>query len=254
MGLSAVIITLNEERNISRCIDSLVEITDEIIVIDSYSQDQTKSICENKGVRFIQKEWNGYAATKNDANSLATHDYILSIDADEEISDTLKKSIIVEKSKGFQGVYSFNRKTNYCGKWIRFLGWYPDKKIRIFPKDNTKWQGNFVHEELKFDLPLTEHFLQGDLNHYSYYNHKEHRERADKYSILTAQKLFSDGKRVGALRPFVSAIGRFVSMFFLKLGFLEGSSGWMISKISAASNYVKYKELIRLQNIERNRK
>src|SRR5688572_10365759 len=144
--LTVVIITKNEERNIARALDSVSKIADEIIVVDSYSTDQTKAICEQKGAHFIQKEWQGYAATKDFANGLAKSAYIFSLDADEAVDKTLEKAILAEKSKGFSGIYSVNRLTNYCGKWIHHSGWYTDKKIRIFPKDKTKWVGEYVHE------------------------------------------------------------------------------------------------------------
>lgn len=244
--ISAVIITKNEARNIGRCLDSLKGVADEIVVVDSLSTDETPAICKEHGVTFIQQEWQGYSAQKNFANQQATHDYIYSIDADEAVSDTLRESIREAKRAGLNGVYSHNRLTNYCGKWVRHMGWYPDRKIRLFPKAFTSWEGDFVHEELHFTKPLKEHFLLGDLEHYSYYNAKEHRERADKYSVLTAQKLFAKGKKANFLKPIFSPIGRFISMYFLRLGILDGAAGWNISRISAASNRLKYKELNRL--------
>lgn len=244
--LSVVIITKNEERNIGRALDAVGKIADEIIVVDGYSTDKTKSICECKGAVFIQSEWQGYAATKNFANNMAKYAYIFSIDADEAPDDELIKAILSEKQKGFKGVYEINRITNYCGKWIKHSGWYPDEKIRIFPKEKTKWIGEFVHEELEFSEQLTTHKLSGHLLHYSYYSYKEHRARADKYSVLTAQKMAAKGKTASALKPYLSALGRFISMYFIKAGFLDGKMGFKIAQISAQSNILKYKELRRL--------
>ena len=244
--ISAVIITSNEERNIGRCIDSLLNIVDEIIVVDALSTDNTKKICKERDVRFIQKKWMGYTKTKNFANNLASNKYIYSIDADEALSNELKRSILVAKENGLDGIYSHNRLTNYCGDWIKYIGWYPDKKIRLFPKNTVKWQGEFVHEELVFKKDLKEHFLKGDLLHFSYYSKKEHQEKADKYSILKAKRLNAINRKTHFLKPYFSAVTRFISMYILKLGFLEGRSGYEISKISAKSNILKYKELIRL--------
>ncbi|MBI3136337.1 MAG: glycosyltransferase family 2 protein [Bacteroidetes bacterium] len=244
--LTVVIITKNEERNIGRALDSVSHIADEIIVVDSYSTDKTKSICEKKGAHFIQTDWKGYAATKNFANSLAKFPYIFSLDADEAVDKELEKAILAEKSKGFSGTYTINRLTNYCGKWIHHSGWYPDKKIRIFPKDKTQWVGEFVHEELAFSEPLGHTELPGHLEHYSYYSFEDHRMRADKYSLLTAQKMAARGKNAGALKPYISAVGRFISMYLLKRGFLDGKMGFRIASISAKSNILKYKELRRL--------
>lgn len=247
--LTVVIITKNEERNIGRALDSVSKIADEIIVVDSYSTDQTKAICEKKGAHFIQSEWKGYAATKNFANSLAKSEYIFSLDADEAVDKVLEESILSEKNKGLSGVYLVNRLTNYCGKWIYHSGWYPDKKIRIFPKEGTRWVGEFVHEEIEFKEIIKPKELVGNLEHYSYYSFEDHQTRADKYSLLTAQKMVSKGKSAGLFKPYLSAIGRFISMFLLKRGFLDGKMGWKIAIISAKSNILKYRELRRLSQL-----
>jgi len=244
VSISAVIITLNEERNIGRCIDSLKEIVDEIIVVDSFSTDKTKDICQDKGVEFYQTEWKGYSATKNYGNSLAKHAYILSIDADECLSETLANNLKnVDLSNEVS--YAFNRLTNYCGSWVKHCGWYPDRKIRLFPKSKAIWTGDYVHEILEIKA-LKEAFVDGDLWHYSYYNRKEHRSRADKYSLLTAKKMHALGKTCSRLKPYLSAMGKFLSIYLLKLGILDRSAGWHIAIISAQSNVLKYKELLRL--------
>ena len=151
--LSATIITLNEEDKIRQCIESLQEVADEIVVVDSMSTDATKSICEEFGVMFIEQKWLGYSEQKNLANKLASHDWILSIDADEVLSDELKKSILEIKNidididtdtdtdidtdtdTDIDIVFSFNRLNNYCGKWIHHGGFYPDRKIRIWNRN-----------------------------------------------------------------------------------------------------------------------
>lgn len=246
--LTATIITLNEERNIERCIDALAPIADEIIVLDSFSNDRTEEICNEKGVRFEKREWKGYSNAKNYLNSLASHNYIFSIDADEALDELLQSEILAAKQIGFTDVYSVNRLTNYCGSWIKHSGWYPDVKTRIFPKDKSRWEGEYVHEELIIEGQLTVKQLEGHLLHYSYYNFKEHRERADKYSKLTAQKLYSKGKKASFFKPLLSGLGRFISMYIIKKGFLDGKMGWKIATISAQSNIFKYQELRRLHN------
>lgn len=244
--LSVVIITYNEARNIERAIRSVKAVADEIIVVDSFSTDKTPQICEQLKVTFVQKEWSGYADQKNYANSLAKYDYILSLDADEALDFSLENDILRVKKEGFNGVYVVNRLVNYCGQWIKHSSWYPDKKIRVFPKSKTQWDGAFVHEELQFIEPLAETELKGHLEHYTYYNFKEHRERADKYSYLTAQKMNHQGKKASVFKPYLSAMARFITMFFIKKGFLDGFMGFKIAQISAQSNVVKYKELRRL--------
>lgn len=246
--LSATIITLNEEKNIERCITALLPIADEIIVLDSFSTDNTSTICRSLNVRFEQRKWQGYAQTKNYLNSLAKYDYIFSVDADEVPDQLLQEAILKEKKKGFQGVYQVNRKTNYCGNWVLHSGWYPDIKTRIFPKDDVKWEGEFVHETLSIVGNLPSKLLGGHLLHYSYYTAEEHKQRADHYSELTAQKLFNQGKKARFLKPLLSGIGRFFSMYILKLGFLDGKAGWNIAWISAKSNIFKYNTLRKLHH------
>lgn len=246
MKISATIITLNEERNIERCILSVQAVADEIIVLDAFSSDRTKQICESLNVRFEQRAWEGYSASKNYLNSLARHEYILSLDADEALDDELKKEILRVKKENKPQLYAVNRLTNYCGKWIKHSGWYPDVKLRIFPKEGSQWEGAFVHEELSYPDHLKVEELKGHLHHYSYYSFEDHRARADKYSALTAKKMHAAGKKASVFKPYLSAVGRFISMYLLKLGFLDGKMGFKIAQISALSNVFKYKELRRL--------
>lgn len=245
--ISAVVITFNEELNIGRCIESLISVADEIIVIDSFSSDKTKEICSQYPIQFIQIEWMGYSETKNYGNSLARYNYILSIDADESLSYALQDEIKLLKTKKIEGVYDINRITNYCGKWIRHGGWFPDWKLRLFPKEYCNWNSSIVHEELECVINLSYSRLNGLLEHYSYYSFEQHQEKADKYSILTAQKYFSQNRKSSFLNPILSGVTRFLSMYILRLGFLDGSSGYKIAIISAKSNYLKYKELNRLK-------
>jgi len=248
MKISATIITLNEERNIERCIRSLQAVADEIIVLDAFSNDATPKICASLGVRFEQRAWEGYSATKNYLNSRATYDYILSVDADEALDSELESAILEVKQQSSKCAYSVNRLTNYCGHWIRHSGWYPDVKTRLFPKNGSYWDGAIVHEELILPTGLSVIQLPGHLSHYSYYSFSEHRARADKYSALTAQKMHDQGRRASILKPYLSAVGRFLSMYIFKRGFLDGRMGFKIAWISAASNIFKYKELRRLNH------
>lgn len=248
--LSVVIITFNEEKNIGRCLDALDSLADEIIIVDSNSTDKTVTIAKQYNCVVIQQAWLGYSAQKNLGNERASFDYILSLDADEVISPTLIKSIQDEKEKGFTGAYTFNRLTNYCGSWIKNSGWYPDVKLRIFPKKTTQWVGEFVHEELSFSSDIKVSHLTGDLLHYSYDSYQDHRARADKYSKLTAEKMHAAGRKAGLLKPYLSAFVRFIGMYFFKTGFLDGKAGFMIALISAQSNVYKYKTLQKLNRNE----
>ena len=244
--LSVVIITFNEARNIERAIQSVSELSDDIIIVDSFSTDNTAEICGKYSVNFVQRKWSGYSEQKNYANSLAKYEYILSLDADEALDEQLQKEISKIQNTGFNGLYILNRMVNYCGQWIKHSTWYPDKKMRIFPKKSSSWQGEFVHETLSFDKKLPHIELKGHLEHYTYYNYKEHRDRADHYSLLTAQKMHKAGKKASIIKPYLSAIGRFISMFIMHLGFLDGYNGFKIAQISAQSNIYKYQTLRQL--------
>lgn len=237
--VSAVIITFNEERNIQRCLDSLVDVVDEIVVVDSYSTDRTKAICQASNVVFIQREWKGYSATKNFAHTKASFDWILSLDADEELSETLRTHLLKARMTGLSGAYRFARLTNYCGHWVYYGGWYPDKKVRLFHKNDAAWEGNFVHEELvlKEGIPITE--LAGDLYHFSYYTIEEHIQRSEKYARLGAEKIAAKGKSV-FLKCIFSPVVRFIQMYFLKTGFLDGYYGFKIAMITAREVRLKY--------------
>jgi glycosyltransferase involved in cell wall biosynthesis len=240
--ISAVIITLNEEKNIRRCLESVARVADEIIVADSRSTDATEMICREFGVNFISTDWLGYSATKNYGNSKAKFDYILSLDADEVLSEQLTNSILDVK-KNLNGVYQFNRLTNYAGKWVRHCGWYPDTKVRLFPKAKTRWTGDFVHEVLEFDENLPVHHLKGDLLHYSYHTIQAHYDRIEKYSTLHAEKMYAEGKQPGEFKMFISPLFKFLRDYLLKLGFLDGRTGFTICRISAKAVFLKYKKL-----------
>ncbi len=249
--VAAAIITFNEERNIERCITGLLECVDEIVVMDSFSNDNTKKICIQYGVRFVENKWQGYAQTKNRLNDLIDADYIFSIDADEVPDRILQEQIIKIKSDSKEQIYFLNRYTNYCGKWIKYCGWYPEYKVRIFPKNKAEWEGEFVHEKLKYDKSLKAITLDGHLEHYSYYTVMEHQERANKYALMVAKKYFSEGKNTYLFQAEISAIVKFINVFLLKKGFLDGSYGFQIARISAFSNHLKYKELKRLSKVDR---
>ncbi len=245
--ISAVIITFNEERNIGRCLESALKVADEIIVLDSFSKDATADICYRyPKVRFIERAWEGYSKSKNYANEQASHPYIISLDADEEVTDELAHAILKEK-ENLKGAYAFNRLTNYCGFWIKHCGWYPDTKVRLFPKGKAFWEGDFVHEELKLDKSLSVKILNGNLNHYSYYTEEEHRQRIEKYSDLHAQKMKAEGKKADFVKLYISPPFKFFKTYFLQLGVMDGYPGFIISALSAKAVYLKYKKLRALQ-------
>jgi len=245
--LSAVIITFNEQLNIGRCLQSLQGIADEIIVVDSFSTDNTEAFCRQfSNVKFIQREWQGYAQTKNWANEQAVHEYIFSVDADEAPDEVLRKGILAQKEIGFSGAYEVNRITNYCGHWVKHCGWYPDKKVRIFKKGTARWEGDFVHETLHLTPEEKIAPLSGHLLHYSYHTLQDHKNRLEKYATLHAQKMHADGKTVFPGKALFSAIWKFKQVYFFKLGFLDGKAGFNIARFSAKAVYLKYRKLNQL--------
>lgn len=237
--VSAVIITLNEEAVIADCIRTAQRVADEVLVLDSYSTDSTKDICEQMNVRFIQREWQGYSETKNHANNLASHDFILSLDADETLDNEAIDQILAEKQKGLSGAYSFNRKNFYGTKWIRYCGWYPDTKVRLFDRRLAEWKGSFVHEELDIRAEPITH-LSGNILHNTVRDQAHHMETVKKYAKLAAQQAQKDGKTLSAVSSVFSAFGRFIKIYVFKLGFLHGLTGFYIARNSARSRWLRY--------------
>jgi glycosyltransferase involved in cell wall biosynthesis len=238
--LSVVIITLNEERNIKRCIDSVKEIADEIIVVDSFSTDRTKEISVAGGAKVIEKRWEGYGNAKNAGAIMAAHDFILNLDADEALSTELQTQISEAKKTGLNGVYMFNRLTNYCGKWIRHCGWYPDRKTRIYSRQDAEWSKEAVHEKLIFKNNVAVTYLKGDLEHYSFYTIDEHKAKAKKYAQLGATKVKHNHKLLLLMKMLFNPPVRFLRMFFIQLGFLDGYYGWKICSITCREVFMKY--------------
>jgi glycosyltransferase involved in cell wall biosynthesis len=240
LKISAVIITLNEEHNIARCLDSLQNIVDEIVVLDSFSSDNTAAICRQKNVHFIQKEWQGYASSKNYANSQAKYDYIFSIDADEVVSPQLKESIQALKNREIVTGYYVNRRTNYCGKWILHCGWYPDCKLRLWDRRQGEWQG-VIHEQVILDPAAPTEVLTGDLLHYSFKSIDQHIDTANRFSHIAARQAVSEGRRVHFLTDvLLNPPFTFLRKYIFQLGFLDGYYGFIICKISAFANFLKY--------------
>jgi len=244
--LSAVIITFNEERNIGRCLDSLAGIADEVVVIDSYSTDRTEQICREKGARFVQHPFGGHIEQKNYALGQATYSCVLSLDADEALSDPLRASILAAKSGWPADAWVLNRLTNYCGQWIRHSGWYPDRKVRLFDRRLGQWGGTNPHDKVVMRPGSTLGRLHGDLLHYSYYTVEEHYARARKYAAIAAQAMYARGRRGSWPRVAFSPAFKFVRNYFFRLGFLDGRAGWTICRIAALETFWKYRALLEL--------
>lgn len=243
--LSVVVITYNEEKNIARCLESVKEIADEIVVVDSLSTDKTREICERYGARFFEQKFLGYQDQKNFAHNLASFDYVLSLDADEALNPELLGEVKKVKNNFEMDGYSFNRLTNYNGEWIRHCGWYPDAKVRLVKKSKAKWSGGNIHEHLAVD-GSTGH-LAGDLLHYSYDSISMHVLQTNKYSTTEAQILFAKGKRATIAKIMTRPFWQFFKDYFLKKGFLDGRYGFVICSINALYVLLKYAKMKELE-------
>ena len=252
--LSVVICTKNEERNIERCLNSVKDIADEIIIVDSMSTDKTPSICRQfPKVKFFPMPWEGFAKTKNKANLLAQNPHILSLDADEELTPELRSEILKLKNEGFKGVYRLNRITNYAGSWVRHSGWFPDRKIRIFPKKGTLWTGDHVHEVLEYQQDLKIIDCQGLLNHYSVSSVQDHIKKVKQYSQLGAEKVaLKKPTLIIAISMVFNPIFRFIRHYIFKLGFLDGVPGVLIAGLSSYSVFLKYRSALQIKLRKKN--
>jgi len=238
--LSVVIITFNEERNIGRCIESVLEVADEIVVVDSFSTDKTREICEKHGVNFIEHAFEGHIQQKNFANTQAKYPHKLSLDADEALSVELKNEILKIKHDWQYDGYRMNRLTNYCGKWIRHCGWYPDTKLRLYDSAKGRWGGVNPHDKFELNPGSKVGFLKGDILHYSYYSVEEHIRQADKFSTIAAKELIGLGKSVSYFQIIVNPMAKFIRNYILRLGFLDGFYGFIICRIAAHETFQKY--------------
>jgi len=250
--LSVAIITYNEEKNIGRCITSVQSIADEILVVDSFSTDKTEAICNEFGVRFIKNTFVGHIEQKNFALNRASHEYVLSLDADEVLSEQLLAEIKKVKENFVLKAYRFNRLTNYNGHWVRHCGWYPDTKLRLVKKADALWRGTNPHDILEMNKasgPVG--FLSGDLLHYSYDSIASHVNQTDKFTTIAAKAAFLEGKKSSHFKIISRPILKFSRDYFLKLGILDGRYGFIICFINALSAMLKYSKLYDLQQAKK---
>jgi glycosyltransferase involved in cell wall biosynthesis len=246
--ITAVIITHNEARNIQRCLASLKTVADEIIIVDSFSTDETVAICEKEGAIVKQQAWLGYGPQKNLGIQLAQHDYILSLDADEALDATLTASILEAKKQGLEGAYGFSRLNYYYGKFLRHGSEYPDFKIRLFPKGKVQWNNELVHETLIVPADLVKKQLKGHLLHYTYYTIQEHIAKSNLYTTLGATLYHEKGKAVSWFKIIFSPFATFFQAYILKKGFLDGSHGFIVAIFHAHATFMKYAKLWQLKN------
>jgi glycosyltransferase involved in cell wall biosynthesis len=226
-------------------------IADEIIVVDSGSEDRTREIAESHGVTFLVRPWTNYSDQKNFAAAQAAHEWILSLDADECLSASLREVLLELREKPAAAVaYSFPRKAFYLGRWINHSGWYPDYKTRLYRMATARWVGEFVHEKLAVDGPTLR--VEADLLHYSCQSVRDHLESLDRYTSLAACDLYARGKGFGLSRLIGSPVAAFFKTYLLKAGFLDGTQGCLIACFAAYYNFLKYAKLWELERQSEN--
>ena len=230
--ISAIILSKNEADRIGRCINSLLNIVDEVIVVDSGSTDDTIKIAKSLGVKVICTEWKGYGKTKNFGHHQAQNDWILSLDSDEWLSEKLANEIMALK-KMDKLVYSLNRSNIYMGKEIQHSGWSPDWVLRLFNKTNVKWNTSLVHEKLIIPHDFTIQKLYGKLMHDSYRSIEDHKTKTDKYAMLKARSWIEAGKSPSSLKRYFGSSFKAFHSYVIKGGFLDGKEGRMIAKMNA---------------------
>lgn len=253
ISISAFIISFNEEKNIGRCIASLKKIAAEIIVVDSFSEDNTVAIAESLGAKVIQRPFNGYGEQKLFAQNQTLHDWVLSIDADEVLSPELEKSILLLAEPMLFAAYHVNILTNYCGKWIRHCGWYPQSKIRLWNKKKGSMTADKVHEGIVLhDKNAAEGLLKGDVFHYSYNTISDHIRKIEHYSEIGARFDVERGKKCSLIKLLIAPRLQFISDFIFHRGFLDGYYGYIVCKNSSFASFVKYAKIRQYTQLKKN--
>jgi len=239
--ISVIIITLNEEDNIRRCLES-VKWADEIIIVDSGSTDKTKTICSEYTDNFFERAWTGFGDQKNFALSKATKSWILSIDADEEVTMDLQEEIRnkITNNQDIMG-YRIPRLTNFFGKFIRYSGWYPDYVLRLARREKTSFSNDLVHEKMITDGPIKK--ISNHLLHYSFKDISTQIDKVQTYSSSSALMMFKANKKISWFSVFLKTFFSFVKPFILRFGFLDGVHGLLIAVFSSINTFLKYAKL-----------
>lgn len=241
--ISACIISFNEEKKIEDCLKSLVNIADEIIIVDSNSTDNTINIAKEYTDKIILQDFLGFIEQKNFTIEQASHDWILSLDCDERLSPELQKAITrIKDTVENADAYKMPRKTFYIYRWLNHC-WYPDLKIRLFNKNTAYWGGTNPHDHIVTPGKNIK-ILDGDIYHYSFDSISDHLKTIDKFTEIGAAELVKKNKSFNALSPLTHATWTFIKLYFIKLGFLDGFAGLVVSVLSYMHVFVKYSKAL----------
>lgn len=245
--ITATILTFNEEKRIAACLDSLRDIADEIVVVDSYSTDRTPEICRSYGCRFSQRRLAGYGAQRQYATSLASYSYVLSIDADEVLSPALRSSLIKLKKEGFRHrVYAFSRLNFYCGIPVKGCGWYPDVQIRLFDKRYANWNLHDIEEKVIFRDTVRPDMLDGDILHYRCSSPSEFLTTEQQHARIRAKVLATKYNSISRLRPVFEGTKAYLNCLLFEGGIFDGRAGMAISANRYRMSHFAYTEARRL--------
>lgn len=247
--LSVCLITFDEEHDLPRALRSVQGLADEIVMVDCGSKDRTQEIAREYGAKVVTRAWSNYAEQKNISAAAASHDWILSLDADEELSHELRETLLAWKEKEPKfTVYEFARLAWYLGGWIKHSGWYPDYQRRLYRRDAARFSG-IIHESLRFEGKPGR--LDGDLLHYTVRSLAEHEEKVERYTTLAAQQMCAEGRQSWRAAMWFATPWTWLQNFALRGGFLDGHRGWLISRMAARGTWLKFKKLGKLIEAER---
>lgn len=238
--VSVVIIAKNEAHIIGKTLQSLQGLTDDMVVVDNGSTDGTQALCQQQGARVIEAVWQGYGPTKNIGIQAAKYDWILSLDADEAIDDTLKKAIVAYPFHNDAEIFNLSFKNFFCGKWLRHGEWGTDKHIRLFNRKQVSWDAAAVHEQLQLPPQAKVVALAGFVLHYTVHSLAQYRQKMDRYAQLNGLKYFQQGKRPSFVKRWLSPIFGFLQNYVFRLGFLDGKAGLTTAMATARYTHLKY--------------
>lgn len=238
--LSVVIISFNEERNIAQCIESVSDIADEVLLVDSHSRDRTVEVAKELGATVLFHDFEGHVEQKNYALSQAKYDYVLSLDADEEVSIEMAREIAAIKHDWKSTAYSFNRLNKFCGRWIKHGLWYPDRKLRLWDRRQGRWGGENPHDKVIMNEGSTITAVKADILHYTVHTIDDYIDQINKFSTIQAQNLTDKGFRPSFFHIVLKPIYKFMVAYFIRLGFLDGWRGYLIARGAALGVYLRY--------------